>query len=96
MAMFYSGLLSSPARFDHTGNFAGDGQLAETNAAQVEFANVAARPAAADTPVAEPDFLARRSAYIRGLVGGHPGSGPVFFRDFRCRCHVFLILNSGF
>src|ERR1700685_4233454 len=39
MAMFYSGLLSLPARFDHAGYLARDSELAETNPAQVELAN---------------------------------------------------------
>src|SRR5580658_1798154 len=90
MAMFYSGAPFLPARFDHARDLARDGELTKTNPAQVKFPNVAARPAATETAVAEPDFHPGRGLLVRGLVGGHDGPGLVFFGDLRCGCHVFL------
>jgi hypothetical protein len=80
--------LSSPTRFDHAWDLAGHGELAETNTAQIEFADVAARAAAAEASIAKPDLHAR--GYV--LVRRDPGSRPVFLRHLRCSCHVFLVL----
>src|ERR1700733_147397 len=91
------GLLSLPAGFDHARNLARQSKLAETDPAQLELADEAARPAATETAVAQTDLDAGRNV----LVGCDSGPGSVFFRDLRCSCHVFLysdfrILNSVF
>src|ERR1035438_3467010 len=48
---------SSPTGLDHAGNFTGQSQLPETDPAQVELAQIAARPPAPETPVAMPNFV---------------------------------------
>src|ERR1017187_2570802 len=47
----------SPTGLDHAGDFAGQSELPETDPAQIEFAQIAARPAAPETPVAMPNFV---------------------------------------
>jgi hypothetical protein len=47
---------SSPTGLDHARDFAGQSELPETDPAQIEFAQIAARPAAPETPVAMPNL----------------------------------------
>jgi hypothetical protein len=47
----------SPASLDHAGDFTGQSELPETDPAQIELAQIAARPAAPETPVAMPNFV---------------------------------------
>src|SRR5579871_3360360 len=49
-------VLSLPARLDHAGDFARERQFAKADAAQIEFAQIAARPAATEAAVAMPDL----------------------------------------
>src|ERR1700691_2849504 len=58
VAMFYSGLLSLPAGLDHAGNLARQCELAETDPAQIELADVASGTAATKASVAQPDLHA--------------------------------------
>ena len=56
--MSYFGILALPTRLDHARNFAGQRELPETDPAQIELAQKPARPAAAETAVAMPDWPA--------------------------------------
>src|SRR5579864_5114199 len=69
-------ILSLPTRLDHAGNFAGQGEFPETDPAQVEFANKAARPPATETTVAMADLVLQ---LLR------------LSNSFGCSCHVFLV-----
>src|SRR5579884_1128708 len=91
-----------PARFHHAGNLSGEREIAETDPAQVELAQIAPRAAAAEAAVAvtrgvlalrdAPNFLTLRRAVIRGAEGlESPGQLICLlevFRDFRGSCHL--------
>src|SRR5579884_3655050 len=59
--------LSLPARLHHAGNFSRKRQLPETDAAQVELAQIAARPAAPETTVAVAALELRLLLRLLGL-----------------------------
>src|SRR5438874_8751400 len=58
-----------PAALRHTGDVAFQRELAETEAAQRELADVGARAAAAATAVAQPDLVLRRLCFFGDLCG---------------------------
>jgi hypothetical protein len=91
MCPWFSSVVLLPTCLDDTRNFAGDGKLAETDAAQIELANVTSRPAAPETAVPQPDLYPGRAVF-----GRHLSFRFFFFRDFGCRCHPYSILLIPF
>src|SRR5262249_34097015 len=63
-----------PTGLDHAGDFSAQRQLAEADTAQIEFAKVAARPAATEAPVAMP------AGELDRLLGGFGLCNALFER----------------
>src|SRR5512140_3023492 len=71
----------SPARLNDAGNFTGQRQLPETDAAQREFPHVAAR---ASAPLAAVALAASQLGRLRGLCLGQFH----ILGDLGCGCHL--------
>src|SRR5262249_25709188 len=75
--------ISLPARLDHAGDLAVEGELAEAKAADAEFAQERARPAAAPAAVAMPGRQFCDPGLSRGLSGLRVLTDLLQFQVFR-------------
>src|SRR5579872_1637551 len=76
-----------PARLDDTRDFAGQSELPEADAAQIELAQIAARPAAAEAAVS---LAAAQFRCLGGLRFGE----PQILDDLGSGSHVFFLIHS--